>query len=494
MASFLLLPFYTSWLRPSEYGCIAILDLTAAVLGVVVGSGMAAAVTRYHFEAKDDAQRSRVWWTGLSMLVLLATPVIALVWLVRTPLARLTLGPDEVQGGTYYQLILLAIWFEAVGQVTDAYMRVRKWSATFVGSSLLCLLFNIALNVYFLGTLRLGVVGLLIGNLTASALWRIILLTLFAYSNPWKGIDWSLASHLVKFGSPLVGTALFSLIMHQGDRYLLRLFVGLDQVGIYSLAYSIGQAINTLYFLPFASIWGVVIYEIAEQQHAKKIYAQVFEYFVYLQMLMFLGVSLFAKPLLGLVMASDYSAAESIVPVVCLAYLFFSLHEHFKVPAMLAKRTLSLLPAVVTAAVFNIVANLLLIPFFGLAGAAWVSVLTFAIFSFMGLWRYRLIDKYEYAFIRCGAVLLGMVTTYLLFRVLDYASFSKWWLLAFATLAWCGWAALLLGPALGQLRAFWHPSPQHQAETSTNGKSEQRGVGTPRSDKCAAQPVSLQQR
>src|SRR5262249_44475180 len=158
--------------------------------------------------------------------------------------------------------------------------------------------------------------------------------------------------------------AMMSLVMHQADRYLLRLFVGLDQIGIYSLAYSIGQAINTLCFLPFTSIWGVVIYEIAQQQQAKKIYAQVFQYFVYAQMLIFLGVSLFAKPMLALITASDYSAAESIIPVVCLAYLFFSLHEHFKVPAMLAKRTLSLLPPVVLAAASNVLSNLVLIPLF----------------------------------------------------------------------------------------------------------------------------------
>jgi O-antigen/teichoic acid export membrane protein len=470
LASFLLLPFYTRHLLPEGYGCLAILDLTAALLSVVIGSGMAAAVTRYHFDARDDVERSRVWWTGLAILGTVATLVLALVWIVREPLARLTLGPEESQGGYYYQLILITVWFEAVGQVLDSYLRVRKWSTTYVGSSFLCLLLNIALNVYFLGPLGLGVAGLLWGNLITTGLWRIFGLAVFLYSGSWHGLDWLLGSRLIRFGSPLIVTALMSLIMHQADRYLLHLFVGLDQVGIYSLAYSIGQAVNTLYFLPFISIWGVVIYEIAEQKHAKKIYAQVFQYFVYCQMLIFLLVSLFAKPLLALVAAPAFLDAEGIIPIVCLAYLFFSLHEHFKVPALLAKRTLSLLPAFIAAAAINIIANLLLIPRLGLPGAAWTSVLTFATFSFLGLWRYRLIDKYEYPFTRCAAVLAGMITTYLTFRLLDRMGLRPLWLYAFSAVAWCAWAVLLFGRATSWLALFIRPAAQTEPAELTFGK------------------------
>jgi O-antigen/teichoic acid export membrane protein len=203
--------------------------------------------------------------------------------------------------------------------------------------------------------------------------------------------------------------------------------------------------------LPFASIWGVLIYEIAEQQQAKKIYSQVFQYFNYGQMLLFLGVSLFAKPLLALIASPAFAAAEGIIPVVCLAYFFYSLHEHFKVPALLAKRTLSLLPAFITAAVINIIANLALIPLLGLQGAAWASVLSFAVFSFLGLWRYRLIDKYDYSLFRCGAILAGMIVSYLGARFLGWWDLPKLWLLAISGFIWLGWAVLLFGREASRL-------------------------------------------
>jgi O-antigen/teichoic acid export membrane protein len=457
LASFVLLPFYTGYLRPAEYGCIAILDLSAAVLGIVIGAGMVSAVSRYHFEARDDAERGRVWWTGLTIVTLMATVVAGLAWLGRDSLARLTLGPTQGRGGYYYELILLTLWFDAGGQVLDAYLRVRKWSGMFVGSSLICLLLNIGLNVYLLAELHQGVAGILLGNLIACAIRRISLLAVFMYDSGCHGFDRLLGSKLLRFGGPLVGTALLAVVMNQADRYLLRVFLGMDRVGIYSLAYSIGQAINALCLLPFASIWWVVIYEIAEQPHAKRIYVQVFQYFVYCQMLVLLGVSFFAGPILRLMTAADYSEAERLVPVVCLAYLLFSLHEHFKVPALLAKQTMSLLPAYVAAAVVSIAANLLLVPIFGLPGSAWASVLTFGVFSFLGLWRYRRIDKYDYPFVRCGVMLIGMVLTCIAVRLLTGVGNSSCWLMAILALIWTGWAALLLGRPgrwLGILRRF----------------------------------------
>jgi O-antigen/teichoic acid export membrane protein len=467
LASFLLLPFYTSYLRPAEYGCIAILDVTSAVLGILITAGIASAVTRYNFEAKDDHERDRVWWTGLTIVAVMATALVTPAWLVRDPLARLTLGSEQVQGSFYYQLILVTLWFDATGQMLDAFMRVRKWSALFAGSSFLFFLFNIALNVLFVAVFGMGVSGILLGNLISCSLRRLFLLALFMlYTGPYA-FDRALGAKLLRFGSPLILTALLTLVMNQADLYLLRLFISMDQVGIYSLAASIGRAFYTVLLLPFGSIWGVVIYEIAEQPRAKKVYAQVFQYFVYCQMLVFLSVSLVAKPVLALVTASDYADAADLIPIVCLAYLFFSLHEHFKVPALLAKRTLSLLPAFVTAAATTLVANLCLIPTFGPTGSAWVSVLTFAVFSFVGLWRYRLIDKYPYPFFRCALVLLGMISTYIASRQLPYLGLSGFWLLAVLALMWFAWAVLLLGRAW-RLLPLLLPSRSRQQSTEPN--------------------------
>ncbi|TXT35781.1 MAG: polysaccharide biosynthesis protein, partial [Planctomycetota bacterium] len=155
---------------------------------------------------------------------------------------------------------------------------------------------------------------------------------------------------------------------------------------------------------------------IAQQPNANKQYAAVFEQFVAGLSLVMLGASLFVKPVLGVLATSDYSAAADLVPVICLAYLCFSLHEHFRVPVLLSRQTLSLVPVYGFAALLNLACNVVLIPRWHAEGAAWASVLTYAGFSFFGLMRYRQIDAYPYSFLRSGEIVAGMILTWIACR------------------------------------------------------------------------------
>ena len=220
LASFLLLPVYTSHLSPADYGCIAILDLTAAVLGAMLGRGIVAAVNRYHFEAQDEAGRDRVWWTGMTCLVLLATAVVVPALVSRQALARLTLGATYQQGGFYYALVFCLLWFNTIGGLSSSYLRVRKWSGLYVGLELAALIVNIGLNLYFLIVLQLGVAGILLGNLLAGSVKVMTLTAIFVSSRGPYALHWPLVGQLWRFGSPLVVTAFLALLMHQADRYL----------------------------------------------------------------------------------------------------------------------------------------------------------------------------------------------------------------------------------------------------------------------------------
>lgn len=449
LTSFLLLPVYTRYVPPADYGCLAILDLVANLLGIFVSAGMVSAVTRYHFDAKTAAERNQVWWTGLAYMVVVATAMVTPAWLWRHALAELTLGADVEHGGWYYALLLPTLWLSIIGDLPSTYLQVRMWSGLYVGVSLGRLCLSIGLNLYFLMGLKLGIVGFLLSNLIANSLGTVIFLCLFVAAQRPIAVHLPLLRRFLQFGGPLVLTALLSTAMHQADRYILRLYLDMDQIGIYALAYTIGQAINTLCLVPFAAIWGVMVYEIARRQDAEDIYVVVFKYFVYGIALVMLASALLARPFLAAIVDGRYVHAAEVIPFVCLAYLFFSLHEHFRVPVMLAKRTSMLPPVFAIATVANIGANLLLIPWFGIEGAALASVVSFATFSFVALWRYRTIARYAYPLWKCGGVVAGMSATYFGYHALGMAGRPlQWTTLGGAVLVWLVWAVVLFGPLL----------------------------------------------
>jgi len=251
LASFLLLPVYTNYLRPADYGVIAILDFFTTILAIVIGAGMGAAVTRYHFDVQDDVARNQVWWTGLTLVMFTGTAFLFPAMFFRDALADWTLGADIKQGAFFYALILLTMWLNVVGQVLECYLRVRKWSGTSVCVNLFRLVMNIGLNVYFLAALHLGVTGILVGNLITGAVMACILLVIFSKSQAAFSFHYPLVEKLWRFGGPIILTTLLSCLMHQVNRFLLRLFFDMEQVGIFSLAYTVSQGFYFLCSLPF---------------------------------------------------------------------------------------------------------------------------------------------------------------------------------------------------------------------------------------------------
>ena len=445
VASVVLLPLYTSCLSPADYGCVAILDLTAGILAVLIGAGMASAVNRFHFEAKDESERDKVWWSGLLYVSSVATLAVVPMWLARDLLSELTLGSSYANGAFFYSLALATMWCGVISEVLESYLRVRKWSGTFVSLSMGKLLVNIGLNVTFLVYFEMGIAGLLLGNLIAGALTTSILVALFIRSRGPVAFDRLMLTKLSKFGMPLIATALLSMVMHEADRYFLRIFQNMEQVGIYSLAYKVGQAVNTFCLIPFTAIWGVVLYEIAELPDAKQVYAKVFRYFVFGMSIVMLAASMLCEPIIALLTPNSYAEAIQLIPVILLAYLFYSFHSQFTVPAMLAKKTAMIVPSSVSGVVVNVAANIALIPIIGAAGAAWASVLTYATYSFVGLYFYRKIDRIPYAFTECAAVLVGIGATYFAYQTLWAPHLDAAGKILVGITACVAWSVLLFG-------------------------------------------------
>jgi O-antigen/teichoic acid export membrane protein len=465
VVSVAMLPVQTRFLTPSDYGVIAVIDLTFSVLAIVINGGLASAINRHHHDVDTEEGRQTVWWTGLIVAMATTATITVPAFFFRDVIARATLGASAPSGGTFYALMLTTLWFAVISNLTMLYFRIRKWSSLIVGLSVGSLLLNVTINVYLLYQ-GWGIAAILTGNLLTFVGTSLLQLGIVIRSGSRFGFDWRLAGTRFGFAWPLLLTMLLATAMHQADRYLLRQYVSLEAVGVYSLAYQVGQGINALILAPFGAIWGVAIYEIAREPNAKQIYADLFRYFVYGLLLLLLGVSLFADPLVKVFAPPSYAGAAALVPIICLAFVFFSMEAHFRVPALLAKRTLSLVPAYALAAAANVGLNLWLLPIHGIIGAAWTSVATYAIFAAVNLVQNRRIERYDYPLVRCAAIMTGMVGTVSVFQMFTPTPDSHIRSIALPALAWMAWAAALLYPMASQYlaRGPWS-RPGTQQET-----------------------------
>lgn len=377
---------------------------------------MVSAVTRFHFDSDSSSHRDRLWWTGLTYLAVTSVVVLLPLWMGRQMLSDLTLGENYPDGGRLYTLTIATILVQNVAQLVEAYLRVLKWSGVFVAISFGRLLLNVGLNVWLLVGMKMGVEGLLLGNFAASLVHMIALLAVFVKTRGRFQFDFSLSLEMLRFSAPLVVTAMLAMLMHEADRYFLRVFISMEEVGVYSLAHKIGFAVNTLCLLPFASIWHVAIYDIDRMPRANDVYAKVFHWFIGGMGILLLGAALTVHPVLPLLTPDAYGDAMDLISVILLGFFLFGLQLQFEVPAMLSKETKRLVPGSVMGVVVNVVGNFLLVPIYGSWGAAWVGVLTYASFSFTTLLMCRSIRPIPYPWKSSVLVTSGLCGSYVALR------------------------------------------------------------------------------
>jgi O-antigen/teichoic acid export membrane protein len=396
LSSILLLPVYTRYLSPTDYGVIALLDLAAAVLLIVFGCGIASAAQRYHFEAEGEGERSHIWSTALVLVSIPPIPFLAVAWWARSPLSELTHGAAAVGVADLYTLVLPTVWFRIVNEAADGYLRTYKRSTASVALNLSGLALNVTLNLYLLIVADMGVRGVLLGNMIATGATAVSRAGFVVGRLDGIALSTSTARKLMRFGAPLAGAALLATAMHLFDRYLLRLFRDLDEVGIYALAYTLSQGATSLLLVPFSAAWEAIRYEIAQQSDAARIYARVFRVFVIVMGLIAFGVALFATEIVDLLAAPRFQRAAAYVPTLSLAYLIFSLHLQFSVPAFLHKVPQKTLWSFALGFVTTVIVGLVLVPRFGAHGAAVTTLLSFSAFSFVGLRIYSKLERYPY--------------------------------------------------------------------------------------------------
>src|SRR5262249_46662852 len=109
VAGFVMLPFYTHYLTPADYGVMQLLEMTLDVISIIAGTRIASGIHRYYFKAASDAERRAVLSTAF---VLLAASVVAfgsLTTVLAAPLTRLVLGSDEHADLTRIAAVTLAL-------------------------------------------------------------------------------------------------------------------------------------------------------------------------------------------------------------------------------------------------------------------------------------------------------------------------------------------------------------------------------------------------
>jgi O-antigen/teichoic acid export membrane protein len=356
--------------------------------GIVFGMRIGEAVLRFYFAEKTDVGRRQVISTAVLVATSLSMFGLAIILGFSGTFSEVVLGGRQYE--SYLVPFAFTLVMDTIANIGMIYLMARQKPWFFISMSILRLCLQITFNIYFVVIRGMHVEGVIYSALIASfvimTVMSVYVLSIngFLYSRP-------VTVEIVKFSLPMIAAGVAAFYSTFGDRYFLRVFSGLDEVGLYSLGYKFGFVLVMVSWDPFQKIWASLRYQIYEKENAVLIYQRIFTYISLAMIFVALGIALFVKDFFHIVAARDFWPAHKVVPVVLIAYIFQSWSSFCNLGILITKNTIQITYGMIVGVAVITAGYLMLIPAWGAMGAA---VATLAGFVSSFYWIYRRSRRY----------------------------------------------------------------------------------------------------
>lgn len=376
-----MLPIYTQYLTPENYGVVELLSMAIEITGILIGLRISQVMFRYYILAESEKVRREIVSTVLFTVIFASIIGAVVLYMFSESLTRFIFGSLEyVYEFKLYILILITNAIIAVGM---SFVRAQQKPILFLSIGIGSLILQVSMNIIFVVMYEMHVTGVVYGALITGVVLSISLAVYMLFK---VGVHYSfsLAAELLKFVAPLMLASIATFYVSYADKYFIRVFHGLEAVGLYALAMRLTATISMV-FEAFNMSWGADRFEIVKKDNARIIFDKVFLYFSAILILAGSGLALFANDFFRIMTNPAFYSASYIIPLLVLAALARAYVVYFGFGALYGKRTGIMATASWIKLVVATIGYLALVPVFGVYGAA--GTLAFSIFVEM-LWVY----------------------------------------------------------------------------------------------------------
>jgi O-antigen/teichoic acid export membrane protein len=365
--NFVLLPVYTQYLTPSDFGVLSLLLIAGSLISLIPSAVVGSSLIRSYYDHQSQNERSVVVSSGLLLSAGLAALLMLSGFYFSVPLAKLLTG-DVIYSGLV-RIVIVGGAFSSITTVTQVVFRVQGWSVKYVSISLITMLLSISVTLYLVVLQGMSIAGVIWGTFIGGSTSVILsLIVIRAYLVP----SFSLYEmrKMVSYGVPLIPTNVVGLLRDSGDRLIIQAVLGPSAVGIYALARRLGQVVQSFVIEPFNLVLPVTIFSAEHDLRAKDLYARLLTYYLLITGFICLIISVSASDLLRLIATPDYWPAAFLVPWMCLASILYGMRGLLGMGIALFRKTYWYLVAVAIGAAVYFGLLVFTVPVWGLIGAA----------------------------------------------------------------------------------------------------------------------------
>ena len=399
-SEFLLIPLWTRFLTPADYG---ITELTSAFTGVlmpITTMGLYGYVARFYYEALDDKEKQKEYIFSVTIFqIIVSSALLFLFWIIG-PIIWPMITRNSVPFSPYVQLMLLTVFFTSVIRIPLSLYQTRQKALQYSITQYSVFLLNFIAAMILVVWFRQGAYGNMMAKLSAYAIIgtgsTLLVLKQWATSR----FNWRAVREGLAFGIPLIPHMLAGWLSNAGDRLVQERFLDIQEIGLYGFGYKIGMIMENL-VNSINLAWMPQYFEWMTNDPSPEVkISNIFSLYMNLVGALCLLLILFMGEIFYLILPDNFFASLPYIGPVLVGFYFLGFYKFAVAPFFYYKKTkiIPLFTGLISLA--NFILNIFLVPIYGAIASAWITMFTYGIFSFFAFLVGRKYQKIPFPIIR----------------------------------------------------------------------------------------------
>lgn len=377
VVAFVTFPIIANALGTEGFGILE-LGMTMVMLGgLFVRFGMNNAVQRYYWDTQTT-QTQRPVLVSSGLVVTLSSGIFMSIFIYLAHPLMFRLAGVDPQVLAWFGAIGLALLMPLTqwAQYVQDVLRLHFAPWKFLGFSFATRALSAMLSAAVLVVLHAGVGGVFL----AQALVLLAALPVgywFIRRDLVCSVDPVLTRRLVAFGAPFILTDMAFWLFSSIDRWMLATMMGPEETGIYSAAFRI-SVLASFVSMAFGMAWSPYAVKLQGEFPTtfKVMYAEVLLLLIFVMTAVAGGVALFSPELVLALLPQEYAPSSAALPMLAFCVVVQASQQVTAVGISMSGKTYLFAYLVWAAAAINALINLPLIQHFGVAGAAWATLVS----------------------------------------------------------------------------------------------------------------------
>ncbi|HTR81877.1 MAG TPA: oligosaccharide flippase family protein [Bacteroidota bacterium] len=414
---FFLLPVFTRYLTPSEYGLFETFNVFCFLLSSIGTLAMDTALIRFYYDSTDPQHRSLVVSSALFLTTSAGVILALLGFAFSSQINGALFGSADHVSILHITMFIVVV--SIINTIQLALFQAKRNPGRYSILTFFRFTAMYSLSIYFLIKGE-SVYGLMLAQVIAygaTVLWGF----LFSRHDFRLAVSRKLSKEMLIFSAPLIVGSISIWLLSSSDRFFLLHFSSLNELGLYSLGSRLASVV-LFAVTAFQMAWPQFALARPTDENTGYTHARILTYYLFIGTLIVLGITLFTPEILRILTTSSYAGAASVVFLLSCSSLFFGCYFVFGIILSLTKNTVSILPVALPPLLVNVLLNYYLVPRMGGMGSAIASAsayLLMAVLTFVFTNRFFPI-RYEWGRIAKMMLIAGCVI--LIGRMLSWDS------------------------------------------------------------------------